>query len=462
MNLMESNATHWGIIVQFGILSLSILGANIIRRKVSFMKNVHLPTAILAGFILLLLKTLGIIYIDTSFMEIITYHTIALGFISLTLRSHPVEESSITLSQKKDGLNTAVVIVATYLLQGLIGILITITLYYMNFPEVEKALGILLPMGFGQGPGQANNIGMTYEITYGFVGAKSFSLALATAGFLWAYTGGVVYLNHLRKKGYYQFKDNKLTESINTEILAEEDEIPLTEAVDKFTIQISLVSMVYLFTYIIAFGMSWLFKNITILNSLEKTIVPLIWGFNFLIGTIVSMIINNILCKLREKKWMTRKYTNNYMLNRISGVCFDYMIAASIAIINIGDLSKLWMPFIIISTIGGILTFVYLKYVTKKLYPTYKEEAMLSLYGMLTGTVSSGVLLLREIDSNFKTPASNNLIIGSANAIILGLPMLIFVGLAPMSDKLLYLTLILIVVYMLVLNIYLFKNKNSK
>ncbi|HCX78436.1 MAG TPA: hypothetical protein DG577_03385 [Firmicutes bacterium] len=86
------------------------------------------------------------------------------------------------------------------------------------------------------------------------------------------------------------------------------------------------------------------------------------------------------------------------------------------------------------------------------------------MYGMLTGTISSGVLLLREIDPSFKTPAGNNLLTGSSFAIVFGIPMLLLIGLAPESDAMLYLTLGLIAVYLtaLVLFLLLVRRKKSK
>ena len=73
------------------------------------------------------------------------------------------------------------------------------------------------------------------------------------------------------------------------------------------------------------------------------------------------------------------------------------------------------------------------------------------MFGMLTGTISSGVLLLREIDPDLATPAANNLITGSSFGIVLGAPVLVLVGLAPRSDALCWATLGLAALYMLAL-----------
>jgi ESS family glutamate:Na+ symporter len=84
------------------------------------------------------------------------------------------------------------------------------------------------------------------------------------------------------------------------------------------------------------------------------------------------------------------------------------------------------------------------------------------MYGMLTGTISSGVLLLREIDPDYKTPASNNLVVGSSYAIVLAAPILVLIGLAAKSTAMCFLTLGLITVYFAALLLFILKAKNKK
>ena len=101
---------------------------------------------------------------------------------------------------------------------------------------------------------------------------------------------------------------------------------------------------------------------------------------------------------------MTHQYQNNYLLSRISGFFFDLMIIAGIASIDIKVMETLWLPFVLMAVVGAGLTFVYLRYVCKWLYPDYYYEGLLSMYGMMTGTISSGVLLLREVDPAVSNP----------------------------------------------------------
>ncbi len=77
-----------------------------------------------------------------------------------------------------------------------------------------------------------------------------------------------------------------------------------------------------------------------------------------------------------------------------------------------------------------------------------------AMYGMLTGTASTGVILLREIDPQFSTPTSHNLIYQNLWAIVLGAPMLLMLGIVPRSmSHLLICFGILIVLFALILAI---------
>ncbi len=189
---------------------------------------------------------------------------------------------------------------------------------------------------------------------------------------------------------------------VTSEMIEDRGEIPLTEAVDKFTVQIALVFAVYLATYLLSDGVSILLEKATFLGSFADTVITLIWGFNFLIGSSLALLLKFILSKLRKTKIMSHQYQNNYMLNRISGLAFDFMIVAGITSITLSDLADLWIPLLAITTVGGILTIVYLRFISKRIYRHYENEGFFAMYGMMTGTVSTGIMLLREIDPNFQ------------------------------------------------------------
>ncbi len=442
MDYSAANHALWNVIVQFGLLAGAILLANLLRQKLSFIRKSMLPVAVLAGFLLLFAKIIGLINIDQPLMEMLVYHGIALGFIAMSLRV-PAEKdkgrSDLT------GLKSGAVIVSSYLVQGVTGLLITLMLSFTLMPNLFQASGLLLPMGYGQGPGQANNVGSSYE-ALGFAGGRSFGLAIAAAGYLVACVVGVVILNILSRRGKIGKTRSSDAELPAADFFQGKDEIPISDSIDKLSIQIAMVLLVYVLTYLCAWGITSGLSAIS--EGLANTLNALIWGFNFIIGAALAMLVRVLLAHGKRTGIVLRQYQNNYLLNRLSGFFFDVMIVAGIASINPEDIRGLWLPFALLVIAGAVVTWIHLAFVCRAVYRDYYYEGLISMYGMLTGTISSGVLLLREIDPNLETPAANNLVVGSSFGIILGAPVLILVGLAPKSDLLCWVTLGLAAAYM--------------
>ena len=442
MDYSAANHALWNFIIQLGMIAGAVLFANFLRQRVAFIRKSLMPIAVLAGFLLLALKYTGLISVDEKLFEMLVYHGIALGFIAMSLRV-PVKESGNT--GDLTGLKSGAVIVSTYLVQGVIGLLITLTLSYTVLPGMFKAAGLLLPMGYGQGPGQANNVGSSYE-ALGFAGGRSFGLSIAAAGYLVACVVGVVILNLLARKNKIRSVRQDESAQFPPDYFQSGDEIPISDSIDKLSVQICMVLLVYLATYLTAWGLT---SGIAALSTgLAGTVNTLIWGFNFIIGSALAILLRVLLESGKNRGRIRRQYQNNYLLNRISGFFFDVMIVAGIASINLEDIRGLWLPFLLLVVCGAIVTWVHLRFVCRKVYPDYYYEGLISMYGMLTGTISSGVLLLREIDPNLETPAANNLVVGSSFGIILGAPVLILVGLAPKSALLCWVTLGLAAAYM--------------
>ena len=456
MDYSAANHALWNVIIQMGLIAGAILLANLLRQRVGLIRRSLIPIAVLGGFLLLIAKIIGLVKLDNELLEMLVYHGIALGFIAMSLRV-PAEKDA----GKGDltGLKSGAVIVSTYLVQGMTGLLITLLLGYTLMPNLFKAAGMLLPMGFGQGPGQANNVGSSYE-ALGFAGGRSFGLAIAAAGYLVACIVGVVILNILSRKGKIGNARVSVEVQPDADFFQSRDEIPVSDSIDKLSVQFAMILLVYLATYLAAWGLT---SGIAALSpGLAKTVNTLIWGFNFIIGSALAILLRVLLERGKRSGVIRRQYQNNYLLNRLSGFFFDVMIVAGIASINLEDIRGLWLPFLLLVIFGAAVTWIHLSVVCKKVYPDYYYEGLISMYGMLTGTISSGVLLLREIDPDLATPSANNLVIGSSFGIILGAPVLILVGLAPKSDLFCWLTVGLVLVYLALLYLLIFKAHRRK
>jgi ESS family glutamate:Na+ symporter len=430
------DAGVWSLMIELTILLVAMLTANMLRRLIKPLRQSLIPSSVLGGFLILIAnifyeKITGGAFFNKVTMETLTYHGLGLGFVAMALRSSKREKTKKSNTAVFDA---GVTTVSSYLLQGILGLSITIGFFFLlgSWP----ASGLLLPMGFGQGPGQAYNWGHIYETATAYAPFRfggSFGLTVAAMGFVSAGLGGVIYLHRIKKKGLVNplLQSTDEEESLTTESISDKGEIPLSESLDKLTVQIGLVVL----TYMAAYGVMYL---ISIgLDSLggffTSTVKPLIWGFNFLIGTVMAILVRNVLKGLTDRG--RRQYLNNFMLARVSGVMFDLMVVASIAAINLTAFShrEFILPLLAVCIVGAVATYLQLAFISKRLYPEYPHEAFLSLYGMLTGTASTGVILLREIDPLFKTPAANNLVYQQLWAIVFGFPMLLLLGYAPIG-----------------------------
>ena len=441
----------WGFFNLMAVLLCSLLAANMLKRSIPLLEASLIPTSVLGGGILLIISAVynaitGQEMFNTAFfggkgaewLELITYHMLALGFTASALKS---SGGKMSKERSIEIFNTGLTTVSTYLLQALFGMIICIIGAFF-LKDLLEASGLLLALGYGQGPGQAMNYGGIYEMDYGFVGGKSFGLTVASMGFLSASIGGVIYLNILKKQG--KIKLDKGSGLMNEQV-ERQNEIPMQESIDKFTVQIALIVVAYLFAYLLMYLLG------LALPGMRATI----YGFNFLLGVLSATLLKTILNFFQKKQIIHRHYTNDFLLTRATNFFYDIMVTASIAAIRLSILGKYWAILLVLGVVGLVITYVYVYVICKKLFPAYKDQQFLAMYGMLTGTASTGVILLREIDGDFKTPVADNLVYQNFPAMVFGFPILILATMAPTKP---YLTLGIVAVFFVVMNLLLFRS----
>ena len=451
------DAEVWGWILLLGVLLGSLLVGNVLKKAIPYLQQSLIPTSVLGGAILLIVAAIykavtGDVMFDTaafggngtSNLEIITYHALALGFIASSFKT---TGGKLTRQRSSEILNTGVTTVATYLLQAIIGFGITIVaaLFISGF---FPAAGVLLPFGYGQGTGQALNYGNIYETEFGFAGGRTFGLTIAALGFLSAAIGGVLHLQYMKKSGKL-VKSNRRDGSTHTDRVESYFEIPMQESMDKMTVQIALILVAYLLAYLLMLGLG------TLLPGMRSVI----YGFNFLLGVLTATLLKITMNFLRRKHIIRKKYTNNFLMTRTSNFFFDLMVVAGVAAIRLDQLESYWGIILILGVVGLVITYIYNRIVAKTLFPDYAEEQFLTMFGMLTGTASTGVILLREVDGDFKTPASDNMVYQNFPAIVLGFPIMFLAPLAPVKPTL---TMIVLVAYFIALNVFLFRSRIFK
>ncbi len=405
---------EWPIIIYFLLIGVLMFFAKILKTWLPGLNKVVIPTSLLGGLIGLIISLVfaPIIigedtFIDVEYMGFIVYHALAIGFISLALKK---SDSKI----KKKIWSTGMLITSTYALQAAIGIILVLTLFSTKF----VGSGMLVALGFGQGPGLALSIGNMWDLMLEGNGA-TLGVSYSFLGFVFGGTIGVLIINVMsRKKGYAKPK-NYVEDSSGKETI-EIDTVKEISLLDGLTTQAIIISIIYGLVYLTLLGANVLLAN---LGNIGETVFGLLKGFNFIIGIMYALLYKQILKKLEKKGKNIKFMTNNYILSNITSIAFNIMIAGAVLTITLDFLSSYGIQLIVTSIVAGVATMLYLRYMTKIVYPEYQDQYFIGLFGMLTGVASTGLALLKGIDPNLETPVAEEMVLGSGTAISMALPL---------------------------------------
>ena len=416
---------NWGIILNFLLIGALMFVAKVLKTKVPLLNKIVIPSALLGGFIGLVISLVfaPIITGEETFynldqLETIVYHALAIGFIALALKRDP---SKI----KKKIWSTGMLITSTYALQAVIGII----LFLMFFAKDNFiGSGMLVALGFGQGPGLAMSIGNTWtDQLKGFGGDLGASYAFL--GFVFGGTVGVTLINIISRKSG-KVKPSSYDEDSASKVTIEVDTIKEISILDGLTTQMIILSIIYGLVYLTLY-----FAEIGLgaLGGVGEQIFGLLKGFNFIIGILYALVYKNILKAFEKRGKNVRFITNNYMLSNIASIAFNVMIAGAVLSITLEFLQDYGIQLFLTAILAGVITMVYLRYMTKKVYPVYQDEYFIGLFGMLTGVASTGLALLKGIDPDLETPVAEEMVLGSGTAISMALPLFVILFLPSLT-----------------------------
>ena len=447
----------WAFMVQLGLLLLFLMLGNILRRKIPLFRNCLIPSALLGGALLLavdiICKQFDVTLVDNRLMQVITYHCLAIGFAAMSLKT----EKSTHKTNRAQVVEFGALQGGSYMLQAFVGLGITLILFLLTKSGknvISYICGLILPLAFGQVPGNALSwdINFTNTPATQFAGNGSFGLSLASIGFVVASVFGVLYINIHKKRGNLYVREQGSSNEAASETDSGVGEIPDNESVDKFTMQVGFVAL----AYAISFGFMFL------LGKLSAFTNSIAWGFNFLWASLAAMLIRMVVKRLRKYKLMNRGYINNYQMDRISGFSFDLMIVAGVAAIEINDIKNYIFPIVVLSLVGTIITYIYIRLVAKECFKGFEHEFFLMSFGTMTGTASNGMILMKEIDPGLRTPTSSLYILSNFPAMVMIAPLLLFLAFAGSSFTNAVIACAIFFTLWVIYTVYLFRRKIFK
>jgi ESS family glutamate:Na+ symporter len=162
-----------------------------------------------------------------------------------------------------------------------------------------------------------------------------------------------------------------------------------TGNVETAAFQAALVGFVYVVTYFLVRALGGL---------LAPDKGKVLWGFFFFFGLGVALIVRFLM-----KKTGVARLIDPGVQKRITGWSIDFMIVATVVAIQVLVVYEFLLPIFLVSMAAGFVTFFVVLFLGRRLW-SYNFERIAAIYGTVTGTCSTGLLLLRVVDPEFKNP----------------------------------------------------------
>ena len=375
-------------VILFAILSILLVAGKILRVQLPLLQKLYLPSSVVGGIIGLTVLSCWPSLVSEEivnemrqmpgFLINVIFATLFLGVALPKMQNFASSVfSQLTLAQ--------IVVWGQYVVGiGLCGFLL------MPCFGVHPAFGNLLELGFEGGHGTVGGMSQAFSAK-GWEDGIALGYTVATVGMIAGIVLGMVLVNWAYRKGLI-----KTIRPFSKRSVAERRGIHARDArpsagkqtvaadsVDSLAWHVAIVGI----SVLIGWGL-WL-------------LVPL-QGFPLFPLCMIGGVILQTVAKIAHVDLLI----DRGQMSRISGAALDFLALSAISTIQISVVVANWMP-LTIMIVGGLSWTVFaVLFFGPRLFREAWFERSISEFGQATGVTATGLLLLRTVDPEAKTPAS--------------------------------------------------------
>ncbi|MBQ7535295.1 MAG: hypothetical protein IJT43_06710 [Stomatobaculum sp.] len=390
------------VLTDLALLSTLLLIGITLRKNVKAFQNLYIPASLLAGFVGLIFgpQILGKV-LPFSFPVTDTMGGWAGQLVNIVLGLSFLGKKSSSKSFGRTAFSAVTQGGLVHQTQVCLGLGITMLLMplYSNLPF---CFGLTPVFGFHGGHGTANAAGEALAQA-GWADGPAVANTMATAGILSGIIFGMIIINIAVRRGYAKMVDEpqNVPQDLKEGIVPMEKRVSLGKAVtyndalDPLALQLSFVGIVY-------GGATLLSKGLVSLHPILSN-VPL-----FACAMCVGALLNFVMNKLGLQDYLDRP-----TLDRISGVALDYLVCSAIATLSLKVFALYTVPLVVTILavmLGNIVVNFYFGY---KMFDDDWFERTVTAYGLESGVLATGLMLLRVVDPKFETTGHES---GAASA----------------------------------------------
>jgi len=392
--------------LSFIILCLLLGAGHLIRMKSKLMQRLYLPSSVIAGII-------GLAVLQSAhYSGMNVPDSFTAGWSKMPSLLINVVFACLFLGMRLPKMSTLWKRAGTQLCYGQIvawgqyvvgvGLVLFFLGSYFHLPEM---FGGILPVGFEGGHGTAAGMGPVFD-QRGWPQGKDFALASATLGIMSAIIFGMMLVNWAARRGYVS--------NINKPSAFPEDDtigvIPIdsrpsagkltvsSDAIETFTLHVVIVGLAIFVGIVIKFA---LLKFQTFIPVLQK---------NNLLGSFPLFplcMLGGLIIQAIEDRYDRYSLIDRGITMRIQNSALDFLVVAAIATIKLDLIVKGIVPLLIVVAAGILWNVFCVTFLARRIFKVAWFERAIAEMGQSMGVTATGLLLLRTVDPDYKTPAAD-------------------------------------------------------
>lgn len=402
------------VFTDLATLSVLLLLGMFIRKKVKFIQNLYLPVSLIGGFLGLLLgpQILGhYTGVSLPLGKTIAQWPGILVNVVLGLSFFGTESSKNFGRLALSAVNQGGLVHQTQVCVGL-----GLTMVLMQFyPDLPLAFGLTPVYGFHGGHGTANAAGAAL-MQAGWADGLAVSNTMATAGLMSGIIIGMIIINLGVRRGYAQkvSKPQDVPQDIKEGIVPVVKRksigkgVTYNDALDPLALQLGFVGIILGMANILSRSLSWV-------HPLLKQI-PL-FACAMICGAALSQIL---------KKLGLADYIDRPTISRIAGVALDFLVCSAIATLSLKAFALYLVPMLIVIVTMIVVNVLVNFYFGYKMFDVDWFERTMGSYGLESGVLATGLMLLRVVDPKFETTGQESAASSAALCYPWSLPYVMF------------------------------------
>ena len=375
-------------VVIFAILSVLLIVGKVLRVRFSFLQRLYLPSSVIGGLVGLVAVTALGPHAPadvTDGMRAIPGFMINVIFATLFLGAATPKLGEVIRFAFPQLCLGQIIAWGQYVVGlGLAGFVFT------RWCGVPAAFGNLLEIGFEGGHGTVGGMAEAFT-AFGWEDGIALGYTVATVGMIIGIVLGMALIQWAHRRGFVKevraFGDRALHERRGIHRAEERPsagrQTVICDSIDSLAWHVAIVGV----SCLIGWGL------LQLIPMKGFPLFPL-------------CMIGGVLLQLAARCLKVDLLVDRVQMERISGAALDFLVVSAVATIRLEVVMANWVPLVILCAAGTAWTVACVMFLAPRIFRDAWFERAIAEFGQASGVTATGLMLLRTVDPENKTPAA--------------------------------------------------------